>query len=154
LQAVRPYFGANNSPVRVTDELKRLNTLFISDSNTNNATTNNYKSAVVHSAARCLLPQESVTVAGLTIHRQHAARTLRITQTLTREVELPIKNYHRWSRVGSLPELERRVDKAKSMGRMIIVVCSMQNESLWLPHAFHKVLTTLSLCYCIVIDSQ
>lgn len=71
-----------------------------------------------------------------------AIQTTRLLQALSDEIkptiELPVSKYPNWSNVRNLHELERKVAQAQQLNRMLMVVCSKQNESFWLPNAFHQ----------------
>ena len=93
----------------------------------------------------------STTVLSVTVDRhRHAVRpisrnnteqssqklpTVRITQRLLHEVRLPVSAYapSTWCKVHTLDELEQRLNAAIQLGRMLIVVCSAQNEQFWEP---------------------
>ena len=74
--------------------------------------------------------------------------TVRVMQRLLHEVRLPVAAYapSTWCKVHTLDELEQRLNAAAQLGRMLIVVCSGQNETFWvyihtpLPYPSHTVL--------------
>lgn len=63
--------------------------------------------------------------------------SIQLRQRLCNELKLPIKHYPNWNEVKNLYELLEYVNKAKVLKRMIIIVCSKQNASYWMPKAFH-----------------
>ena len=79
-----------------------------------------------------------ILAGGSYVKAAQIGNTMRIKQRLLKNVELPLSAYPGWSEVFSLDELANRINYAKNMGRMIIVVCSKQNQSFWLPQAFYK----------------
>ena len=66
-------------------------------------------------------------------------KTLRLTQRFAVEVKLPPQAYgSNWSRVNSLGALDDVRRRAAEMQRMLIVVCSKQNELFWEPKILHS----------------
>lgn len=74
--------------------------------------------------------------------KRGADDSVRLVQTINptkrSSFQLPVSNYPHWSEVHSLEELQAKVKQAKALQRMLMVVCSKQNQSFWLPKAFHQ----------------
>ena len=100
------------------------------------------------------LPEDlaSTTVLSITVdHERHAVRpmprhteqssqtlpTVRVTQRLLHEVRLPVSAYApNWCKVHTLDALQQRLNAATQLGRMLIVVCSAQNDQFWEPKVY------------------
>eukprot|EP00981_Chlorochromonas_danica_P012919 scaffold5551_cov159-Ochromonas_danica.AAC.19 len=100
-----------------------------------------------------LPPGKSLTVAGgypVLVSQANKSReseaaaddSVRLMQTINpikrASFQLPVSNYPHWCEVHSLEELRVKVDQARALQRMLMVVCSKQNQSFWLPKAFHQ----------------
>ena len=126
--------------VKIPAELLQWNTLYVSKEymQGNRSIDESSNTNLIANTVKVLLPKECINVAGLAISMKDAQNTVRIVQTLNKEVELPIKRYPNWSVATDLQHLRSMINKAKMLERMLIVVCSKQNASLWLPQGFHR----------------
>ena len=79
-----------------------------------------------------------LTIVSLSEDLNSSPMTIQVTQTFNKQVKLPISAYPNWGIVNSLYELRAEVRRAHELSRMLIVVCSKQNSSFWLPKGFHQ----------------